>query len=120
MPKTFSILITDVNPHVRNFLKREFQNEGYTVYLAKNGAEAEKLIFSQRPLDLMIFDPEIPEPTGQSVLRNALDRIPPIEIIIHTYPEFYHSKDIAKLHFVEKNETSIHLLLEKVSQCSKP
>ena len=50
----FHIVITDINHHVRNFLQRELEKEGYAVYSMKTGASAYDYIFTSGPLDLMI------------------------------------------------------------------
>ena len=39
MKKEYTILIADRNPNVRGLLKRELENEGYLVKMAKNARE---------------------------------------------------------------------------------
>ena len=53
---TFTILVADRNPNVRDFLKRELMAEGYRVLQAKDNREVLKRVFSRTPLDLLIFD----------------------------------------------------------------
>lgn len=119
MAPPLHILVTDINHHVRALLKREFQKEGHTVYLAKNGNEAKQIVFGPNPLDLIILDPELPELSGRSLFTDVLNRIPPVQVIVHTYEEFFSVLAAGRnIHFVEKNAASIGPLLEKIHECS--
>lgn len=108
MPLPLHILVTDVNHHVRDFLKREFQKEGYTVYLARNGDEARHVMCGSGPLDLIVLDPELPVVSGPPLLRLIRERNPGVQVIVHTYPEFAGSLEQGEaVHFVEKSAASI-------------
>jgi CheY-like chemotaxis protein len=50
-----TILFADDNKNIREYLRRELEDEGYQVMLARNGAEAIRLMGRQR-LDLVILD----------------------------------------------------------------
>lgn len=115
MSTPLHILVTDVNSHVRDLLKREFQQDGYTVYLAKNGAEARQVLFGPDPLDLIVLDPELPAVPGRSLLRLIQDRIPPVRVIVHTYPEFADVlEEGSNVEFVEKSAASIRPLRDMI------
>jgi DNA-binding NtrC family response regulator len=89
MMKRFNLLIADRNPHIRNFLKREMQAEGYNVRLAKNGREVLNLIYSPVPIDLMIIDLDLPGANELNLLKSLEDRIPVLPFVIHSYVSDY-------------------------------
>ncbi len=84
MQKEFNLLIVDRNPHIRNFLKREFQFEGYNVQLAKNSRELTDLIYGSAPIDLVIIDPNIPDVSQLNLFKSLEDRVPPLPFVIHS------------------------------------
>jgi CheY-like chemotaxis protein len=106
------ILIADRNPHVRRFLKRELEAEGYRIRLAESGIEVLKWAFHPDPLDLIILDPDFPD-TGVGQLMDKLkDRIPPLKVVIHAFLSDYaapHDKLSADA-FIEKGGNSSEML----------
>ena len=68
LKKRHTILIADRNPHVRNYLKREFMSEGYNVCLAKTGQEVLTIIFSREKIDSLILDLDLPDIEGATIL----------------------------------------------------
>ncbi|MFO7554700.1 MAG: response regulator [Desulfobacterales bacterium] len=89
MMKTFNLLIADRNPHIRNFLKREMEAEGYHVKLAKNAREVLNVIYSSEPIDLSIIDLDLPGADELNLLRCLEDRIPVLPFVIHSYVSDY-------------------------------
>ena len=83
------ILIADRNPHVRKFLKRELEAEGYRIRLAESGVEVLKLAFHPDPLDLIILDPDLPDTGARQLMDKLKDRIPPLKIVIHAFLSDY-------------------------------
>ncbi|MFH1154019.1 MAG: response regulator [Pseudomonadota bacterium] len=119
MSTPLHILVTDVNHHVRDLLKREFQKEGYTVYLAKNGDEAQRVLSGPDPLDFVVLDPELPGESGSLLLRLIQDASPRVQIIVHTYPEFAGTlKPCPNVCFVEKSAASIGPIKEVIRRLS--
>jgi DNA-binding NtrC family response regulator len=116
MQKEFNLLIVDRNPHIRNFLKREFQSEGYTVRLAKNSRELLNLIYSSAPIDLVIIDPDIPDVSQPNLLKSLEDRIPTLPFVIHSDPDDYleSTSHISKAAFVPKQGSSSEALKDVV------
>jgi DNA-binding response OmpR family regulator len=117
MENQFTILIADRNPHVREFLRRELEAEGYRVRLAKDGRKVTIMVQLEDPPDLVILDPEIPyldEVTSLDQVREK-DSYPPF--IIHTFhADFMSHPSIKGLgEFVEKRG-DIDLLKAKVSE----
>ena len=60
-----SVLIVDDEKEIREMLKAYFSLEGYTVYTAKNGAEALEKISAG--CDLILLDVNMPEMDGYEV-----------------------------------------------------
>ena len=85
MPDGFTVLITDRNRHVRNFLRRELVTEGYQVEVAADGRDLLRKISTADPVDLLILDLEIPYSGGPAILerlRRAKSKLP---VIIHAF-----------------------------------
>ncbi|MGA8180919.1 MAG: response regulator [Desulfobacterales bacterium] len=116
MQKAFNLLIVDRNPHIRNFLKREFQSEGYTVELAKNSRELVDLIYSPAPIDLVIIDPNIPDVSQLNLFKSLEDRVPPLPFVIHSDLIDYleSTSHISKAAFVPKQGSSSETLKDVV------
>lgn len=105
-------MIADRNRHVRGFLKREMIKEGYHVREAKNGREILKEIYTHEHLDLLIFDPDLPDINISTMLEKLEDRIPALPVVIHAFPsDDMDDPDILKkVPFVEKRGDSIEHL----------
>jgi CheY-like chemotaxis protein len=106
------ILIADRNPHVRRFLKRELEAEGYRIRLAESGVEVLKWAFHPDPLDLIILDPDLPDTVAGQLMDKLKDRIPPIKVVIHAFLSDYaapHDKLSADA-FIEKGGNSSEAL----------
>lgn len=85
MKESFTILIADRNSHVRMFLMRELMAEGYRVELAASGEDLLKMVFGRDDLDLLILDPDLPGVEAASILKDLIDRIPILPIVLHTH-----------------------------------
>ncbi len=103
--KIYNLLIADRNPHIRNFLKREMQAEGYNVQLAKNGREVLNLIYSPAPIDLLIIDLDLPGASELNLLKCLEDRIPELPFVIHSdlFDYLESTSHIGKATFVPKH-----------------
>ncbi len=114
--KKATILITERNPHVREFLKREIAAEGYDVRLAENGREMLKSVYQKEPIALLIIDPDLPDPDVDRILMELQDRVPRIPVIFHTFsPDFVqYSSTMEDAVFVEKKGSSILELKQMV------
>lgn len=117
-PESFHVVVTDINHHVRNFLQRELENEGYTVYSIKTGRLTDELLCSSAPLDVIILDPELFPCFDKTFVEDITRRHPYLHIIIHTYADsingFLPGNNI---HLVEKNGQSIRSLKAIISTC---
>lgn len=104
MAAGFTILITDRNKHVRNFLRRELSDEGYLVEVAADGRDLLRTINKVGLPDLLILDLEIPQIGGVAILKRLQLEHPQLPVIIHTFPteESSHPTVQKAAAFVEK------------------
>ncbi|MBU1161260.1 MAG: response regulator [Proteobacteria bacterium] len=116
MMKRYNLLIADRNPHIRNFLKREMQADGYNVQLAKNGREVLSLIYSPMPIDLLIIDLDLPGANELNLLKCLEDRIPVLPFVIHSdlFDYLESTSHISKAAFVPKHGSSSETLKDVV------
>ncbi|BBO80391.1 hypothetical protein DSCO28_09570 [Desulfosarcina ovata subsp. sediminis] len=84
MTKPYHLLIADKNPHIRNFLKREFTASGYIVHLAETGKELLNITYGPTPLDLLIIDPDFPDADESYLTKKLQNRMPQLPVVLHT------------------------------------
>lgn len=86
MPEGFTILITDRNRHVRNFLGRELTTEGYRTQIAADARDLFRRINVYGPPDLLILDLEIPPyQGGVAILKRLQHEHPELPVILHSF-----------------------------------
>jgi len=85
MNEAFSILVTDKNGHVREFLRRELHEDGYRVYTVRDGRDLLSLLEGETRLDLLILDLEIPYADESLILEQVLERRADLPVVIHTH-----------------------------------
>jgi len=85
MPDGFTVLITDRNRHVRNFLRRELSAEGYQVEVAADGRDLLRKVSIADPPDLLILDLEIPYSGGPAILKRLRRAKSGLPVIIHGF-----------------------------------
>jgi DNA-binding response OmpR family regulator len=114
----FIILIADRNRNVRGFLRREFEEEGYLVRLAKNGKEVLRMARVGVVPDLLILDLDMPYVDGVKILEQLKDKEPSMPIVIHTTSLEYegHSALREAAAFVEKTGNNTSHLKELVEE----
>ncbi len=117
MKSQFNILIADRNRHVREFLRREFIADGYSVQLAKDGRELLCMIDAENCADLLILDLEMPYSEGPEGLELLFDRKPFLPVVIHTLLTDHAAHQAVKraAAFLEKRGNNIDSLKEVVS-----
>jgi DNA-binding NtrC family response regulator len=114
------IMVTDINHHVRDLLKRELEKEGHSVITVGNSIEAFHRICDSTAVDLLILDPELLYPYGHSLFSCLLENNPSLRIIIHAYGEFFSGMRLGgKIHFVEKAGDSISALRHTIRNLSQ-
>ena len=116
--KGFTILVADRNPNVRDLLRREMTAEGYNVLQAKDSREVLKRVFSQAPLDLLIFDLDLPDAVEVGIFGKLNDRIPQLPVVLHSFQtdRANYPEEIMTAVFVEKRGNSVERLKEVVSR----
>lgn len=68
MKKTWKILVVDDDVSILRSYQKYLQSEGYTVLAAKDGLEAQEVIFQNRP-DMVLLDINMPKKTGLELLE---------------------------------------------------
>ncbi len=119
MDKKYTVLITDKNRHVREFLKRELTAEGYTVLVAKDAIEVKRYLYSPSKIDLVILDPELLNVIYASLLNEICQRLPPVPVIVHGFfdnQSFDLPIECEQAVVVEKQGGSIEVLKQNVSR----
>ena len=118
MDRAFHLLITDRNPHVREFLKRELAAAGFNVRLARSGREILDRIYQRDPVDLLVLDPDLPDPDKSSILKKLKNRIPPLPVVIHSFATELPTcrKYLQASAFVEKSGSSVENLKQVIIQ----
>ena len=121
MKQNIYVLVTERNSHVREFLKRELMEEGFSVQLAENGNEMLKKIYRKEPLDLLILDPDLPDTDVPGILNKINDRIPRLPVVFHTFQADYqqYSDIIRDAVFVEKQGSSVENLKQIIFELLK-
>jgi DNA-binding NtrC family response regulator len=118
LPESFHILVTDCNRHVCNLLQRELQKEGYAVCSPTSEVKAHDYLRSSAVIDLLILDPQLFHPCGQTLFNEILGYHPEIQIILHSYKDVLSSlKTGDTIHRIEKNAESIGALKIAVRNC---
>ena len=70
---SYKILIADDEPEIRDLLRLYLENEGYKIVEAETGAQALRLIESEKP-DLCLLDIMMPEMDGYNVLKTVREK----------------------------------------------
>jgi len=116
--KKWTLLVVDRNPYIRSFLQRELSAEGYEVGLATNGCQTMEWVGSNRSLDLIIIDPDLPDEYGAELIHKLHAIIPNLPIVVHTLfsasQKYHKTKEVAAC--IEKSGGSIEQLKAVVSK----
>ena len=112
-----NIIVADRNPHVRQFLKREFGAAGYHVHLAESAKEVIKIAHQSGSCDVLILDPDLPDTDPAWLLNELTTCIPGLPVVVHSF-----SSNITDLQnragtvtVIEKSGNSIETLKELVA-----
>ncbi len=85
-------LIVDDSETVLEFAKGALEEDGHEIYTAKNGLEANKVIFSKQKPDLILLDVVMPMLNGDKVLKafqqSEISKAIPV-VFFSTKPEKY-------------------------------
>lgn len=73
------ILLAEDDPVLRDILQEGLGEEGFTVRVAQDGAQALELYQTDGPFDVLLIDEEMPHVTGRELVRRIRqkgDRVP--------------------------------------------
>jgi len=85
MSYPFRILIADRNRHVRELLRREFREAGYSVQVARDGREVLMMLDVNEPPEVLVLDLEIPLLNGLEIVEILYERVPPLPVVVHAF-----------------------------------
>src|SRR5690242_17654163 len=77
------ILVVEDEPALAGFLARALRAEGYTVRIARDGLDGERIALAEQ-VDLVVLDEMLPEKSGFDVLRDVRESKPDLPIIMLT------------------------------------
>lgn len=102
---SYSLLIVDDDTDLRNFLRTELLDKGYTVAVAGDGMTTLKILEKITP-DLIILDIELPDISGETLCLEIKKTHPEILIIFltarDTTPNVIHGLDIGADDYITK------------------
>ena len=78
------ILFCDQNKHVRQFIRRELESDGYEVITAGKSSEILEIIKSNEPPHILVVDPDVFLFENKDILSEIKNHAPKIRIIIYT------------------------------------
>jgi YesN/AraC family two-component response regulator len=97
--KDTHILVVDDEPEIRELIVDFLDdNEGYTVYSAKNGLEALNEVLPEKHIDLILSDINMPVMKGFELLKEVRERYPSIKRILITAYNVEDYLDLAMKH----------------------
>jgi two-component system cell cycle sensor histidine kinase/response regulator CckA len=79
-----TVLVVDDEPLIRQISRRTLEAHGYVVTEAGNGLEAIELLAHGTPLDLLIADLDMPELTGDEMVRRIRALRPELKVLYVT------------------------------------
>jgi CheY-like chemotaxis protein len=84
------ILVIEDDKNIRELLRQELNDEGYSIVLASNGKEAlSALTDEQEKPDLIILDLRMPQMDGFETMGHLLKSKQETPVVIHTaYPSY--------------------------------
>lgn len=78
-----TVLFADDNKHIREFCRRDLEEEGYRVVVARNGCEAVRLVRAEDP-DLAVLDIFMPAAGGLDVIEHIKRIDPALPVVLFT------------------------------------
>jgi CheY-like chemotaxis protein len=79
-----TVLVVDDEPLIRQISRRTLEAHGYLVTEAASGQEAIELLSHGTPLDLLIADLDMPELTGDEMVRRIRAVRPDLKVLYVT------------------------------------
>lgn len=79
-----AVLVVDDEAPIRQIARRALEGDGYEVTEAANGLEAIELLAKGAPLDLLIADLDMPDLTGDEMVRRIRTARPDLKVLYVT------------------------------------
>lgn len=117
-----TILIADDDVNLSEILKIQFSSLGYTIFIAHNGEEAEKIMLEQKP-DVTILDIIMPKKNGIEVLEDIRNNPATKDLTVFVLSNLSQKKDEDRVNalgvreYILKINLSLDQIVEKVNQC---
>ncbi len=109
------LLVTDINHHVRDFIKRELERDGHTVLCVGSGLGIIRNLTDAFYPDVIVIDPEVLNTCDRKVIEEILLQRPAVQIIFHAYDEWIGEIESGgNIHVIEKSASSIGSLKEMI------
>ncbi len=80
------LAILDRNPHVREFLCREFEAHGFAATALRDAAELTASLASPAPPEVVVLDPEALD-LGGSLAGRLAEMSARVPLVLHVFPE---------------------------------
>ncbi len=80
-----SILIVDRNPHVREFLQRELQHQGYAVLAAGSAGDMLAYLAGSAAPGIVVLDPDLPDQGGLPLIKRLRREFPDVCLVVHAH-----------------------------------
>lgn len=80
-----SILIVDRNPHVREFLQRELQGQGYAVLAAGSAGDMLSRLAGAEAPKVVVLDPDLPDLGGLPLIKRLGREFPGVRLVVHAH-----------------------------------
>lgn len=80
-----SILIVDRNPHVREFLQRELQGQGYAVLAAGTAGDMLTRLSGTEAPKVVVLDPDLPDLGGLPLIKRLGREFPGVRLVVHAH-----------------------------------
>jgi CheY-like chemotaxis protein len=80
-----TVLVSDRNSRVREFMAREFRADGWRVLLAGDGWEMFRILRREPLVDLLVLDPDLPNRYGSDLLGRIREERPEVPILVHSW-----------------------------------
>jgi DNA-binding NtrC family response regulator len=113
-----NILVIDDEEPILDSLRLNLAHTGYTISTAKSGEEG-IILFDNGDFDLVLCDLQLPDMSGNDVLKKLKEKRPSVEVIIISgYGSVANAVEATKagaFHFVEKpfEFDALHVLIER-------
>ncbi len=80
-----TILVTERNGNIREFLRRELDRAGYAVVTAADALQALGVLRAGPSVDLVVLDDDLPDAKGEGLMEELLGGAGGVPVILHVF-----------------------------------